>query len=341
MHMERSDEERAQRMAHSEGVKMIPIGDAVRSLQSVYPDVSHSSLRFLEREGLLQPVRTAGGHRLYRERDLDRVRMIKAWQAEHRSLGDIRERLARLDALPAPSELSRRFLDLALAGDGLAAAREVLLADELGVPLVALFDEVLRPALYEVGIGWEHGALSVAQEHETTELARDVVAELALRHARPPRGTQSLVAACVAGEVHDIGLRMVSGVLRERGASIHFLGADVDAVFLTETVLRRKPDAVMLSITSAEHVPALRVTVNVLRQVSLPFASPRIVIGGQAPVREDEFAGTGVTIVRDQSLGRIVEHILDTAPPLSRAPNGTSIASRPRVPGTGSGREEQ
>lgn len=313
--MERRDKERAQRMAHSESVEMFAIGDAVRSLQSVYPDVSHSSLRFLEREGLLQPVRTAGGHRLYRERDLDRVRAIKAWQSEHRSLSEIRERLARLDALPASGELARRFRELALAGEGLGAAQEVLIADDLGVPLTSLFDEVLKPALYQVGDGWEHGSLSVGQEHEATELARDVVSQLALRHARPRQGMPALVAGCVAGELHDVGLRMVSGVLQERGASVHYLGANVDAVFLIETVLRRQPDVVLLSVTSRERIPALRVTINALRHTSLPFALPRIVIGGQAAAHGQELAGLGVVIMTDEPLGRIADRILEDARP--------------------------
>jgi DNA-binding transcriptional MerR regulator len=61
-------------------MELIPIGRVVADLQGSYPDVTHSSLRFLEREGLVIPTRTPGGHRLYRPQDIERIRQIKAWQ---------------------------------------------------------------------------------------------------------------------------------------------------------------------------------------------------------------------------------------------------------------------
>src|SRR5687768_4510149 len=88
---------------HSAAEKLVPIGVVVDALHGEYPDVSHSSLRFLEREGLLRSTRTPGGHRLYSRADIDRVRRIKVWQAQRLSLSDIRERLEQLDHLPDPA----------------------------------------------------------------------------------------------------------------------------------------------------------------------------------------------------------------------------------------------
>ena len=56
------------------------IGEAVATLRLRYPSVTHSSLRFLEREGLVKSSRTGGGHRLYAPADLERVLLIKGWQ---------------------------------------------------------------------------------------------------------------------------------------------------------------------------------------------------------------------------------------------------------------------
>ena len=67
----------------------ISIGRIVELLAADYPDVTQSSLRFLEREGLLSPARTPGGHRLYTQADVQRVRQIKEWQAQRLSLEEI------------------------------------------------------------------------------------------------------------------------------------------------------------------------------------------------------------------------------------------------------------
>ena len=76
----------------------LTIGEAVALLQKEFPDLTSSSLRFLEREGLLHPQRTPGGHRLYSDDDIARIRLIKHLQSErHYPLDVIRHMLAKLE----------------------------------------------------------------------------------------------------------------------------------------------------------------------------------------------------------------------------------------------------
>src|SRR5688500_10464102 len=85
---------------------LLPIGQVVAELRASYPDVSDSSLRFLEREGVSAPTRTAGGHRLFAQHDVERIRQIKPWQTQRLSLDESRPRLVDLDRLPAPPALA-------------------------------------------------------------------------------------------------------------------------------------------------------------------------------------------------------------------------------------------
>jgi MerR family transcriptional regulator, repressor of the yfmOP operon len=55
--------------------------------------VSPRTLRYYEELGLLQPARTAGGHRLYDEADIETVQRIGRMQAMGFSLGTIRRAL--------------------------------------------------------------------------------------------------------------------------------------------------------------------------------------------------------------------------------------------------------
>ena len=98
------------------GRPLLSIGEVVGALAPEYPEVTPSSLRFLEREGLVVPQRTPGGHRLYRPADVGRLRRVKQWQRERLSLAEIRARLAAHDRLPAPEQLAATFLEHALAG---------------------------------------------------------------------------------------------------------------------------------------------------------------------------------------------------------------------------------
>ena len=71
------------------------IGAVCRRLADEFPDVSISKIRYLEDQGLLNPGRTQGGYRLYREEDVERLRSILRLQRdEFMPLRVIREELA-------------------------------------------------------------------------------------------------------------------------------------------------------------------------------------------------------------------------------------------------------
>lgn len=61
--------------------KTYSIGEVVRLLNPDV-DVTESSLRFWEKMGLLCSRRTPGGHRVYTEEDLNRIRIIKRLQTQ-------------------------------------------------------------------------------------------------------------------------------------------------------------------------------------------------------------------------------------------------------------------
>jgi DNA-binding transcriptional MerR regulator len=77
---------------------MRPIGAVVTELAGEFPDLTASKVRYLEAEGLLEPMRTARGSRRYTDDDIDRLRRILRMQRdEFLPLAVIVERLARPD----------------------------------------------------------------------------------------------------------------------------------------------------------------------------------------------------------------------------------------------------
>jgi DNA-binding transcriptional MerR regulator len=79
------------------------IGSVCRRLQSEFPDISISKIRYLEDQGLLSPKRTRGGYRLFGEEDIERLETILRLQRdEFLPLRVIRQELA------APAKDRRR-----------------------------------------------------------------------------------------------------------------------------------------------------------------------------------------------------------------------------------------
>ncbi len=287
------------------------IGQVVKDLQAQFPDVSHSSLRFLEREGFITAVRTEGGHRLYTPDDVARIVQIKTWQGQRLSLEQIRARFAELRRLPEPGAIAQAFVDAALAGDGGVAGRVITDADDVGLPLQTLFGEVMTPALQEIGRLWEQGTLPVAQEKEVSELCRELIVELTRRHAVLDSDGPIVVAGCVEGERHELGLRMICGLLRSAGYRIHFLGADVALEFLLEAVALRSPRIVLLSAKLASTLPALKVTLESLQMAaSNQAAGFDVVVGGELAAHETRLIERfGATAVVDRDPARAIAAI--------------------------------
>ena len=62
--------------------RLLTIGAVCRLLQSEFPDISISKIRYLEDQRLLEPKRTQGGYRLFAEDDVERLRTILRLQRD-------------------------------------------------------------------------------------------------------------------------------------------------------------------------------------------------------------------------------------------------------------------
>ena len=75
--------------------RLLTIGTVCRRLQSEFPDISISKIRYLEDQGLLAPRRTQSGYRLFGEDDVERLETILRLQRdEFLPLRVIRQELA-------------------------------------------------------------------------------------------------------------------------------------------------------------------------------------------------------------------------------------------------------
>jgi len=89
----------------AQATRLHTIGSVCRRLQSDFPDISISKIRYLEDQGLLSPKRTRGGYRLFSEEDIERLETILRLQRdEFLPLRVIRQELSS----PTAKERRRR-----------------------------------------------------------------------------------------------------------------------------------------------------------------------------------------------------------------------------------------
>jgi DNA-binding transcriptional MerR regulator len=82
----------------ADGPRAMSIGAVLELLRQDFPDISISKIRYLEDQGLVEPLRTAAGYRKFTPEHVDRLRYVLGVQRDHyMPLRVIREHLDALD----------------------------------------------------------------------------------------------------------------------------------------------------------------------------------------------------------------------------------------------------
>ena len=292
---------------------MLRIGELSRRL-----GVSDHVLRAWEsRYGLLQPVRTAGGFRLYSEADERRVRRMQAHlarglsaaQAARAALGEDNEDSRDPDRAPAAASELYGALRRALDAFDETAAQAVLDRLVADFSLATTLREIILPYLAELGVRWEQGTASIAQEHFASNIIHGRLAGLA-RGWGNGHGPLA-VLACPPDELHDLPLMIFGIVLNRTGWRIHFLGTSTPLDEMSRTVEASHPNLVVLAATRPGTLD--------------PFTAQLTALARRAPLM---LAGAGAS----PQLAVAVQATLLTGDPVTAAENvGWPLSGHPSV----------
>ncbi len=279
--------------------------------------IAPATLRAWERRyGCLSPGRSEGGYRLYSERDIAILHWLKQQidagvsisraaallEMRHGSGDWTEQAVGRTPAeLPLQPEGARvaaiivdDLVESLLAYDEMRAEKILNEAFALhAVEIVA--EEVVAPALVEIGDRWHRGEASVIQEHFATGFLRRRLTALFNAYAQPLNGPLAVTGAGPE-EWHDVGILLVSIVLRRHGWRVIYLGQNVPADQYIDQILALRPSAICLSASTRASAAALvKVHAAVL---ALPKPRPQLCLGGQAfnnhPELRNNFPGACV-----------------------------------------------
>ncbi len=161
--------------------------------------------------------------------------------------------------------LARRYLDALLAGDRKAASQMILDAVDGGTPVREIYLHVFQPVQREIGRLWQTNRISVAQEHYCTAATQLIMSQLYPRIFTTERTGHRLVATCVGGELHEIGVRMVADFFEMEGWDTYYLGANTPAESVLSTIAEREPDILGVSATITMHVSDVKALIEQVR----------------------------------------------------------------------------
>lgn len=254
---------------------------------STLTGVNAITLRAWERRhGLVKPVRTAGGHRVYTRADIDKVHRILAMIENGVAIGQVRQALAAYAAAQpraadeGPSAGYRARMTAAIAQFDESRLEDVYNEMLSFYPADQVTRDVLLPLLAELGERWLKSKGGVAEEHFFAVYLRNKLGARFHHRSRAAAGPK-LLLACLPGEHHELGLLLFALAAHDRGYRLVLLGADMPLAELAYATHRSQAGAIVLSGSIECGIERFEQDLSQLvRDAGVP-----VFVGGQTSVR--------------------------------------------------------
>lgn len=273
---------------------MVPI-----QIASQRSGLSPHVIRMWERRyGALVPSRTGSNRRLYSEEEIDRLKLLRKLTENGHRISQIatlgRDQLLHLERqdhehseaafqvdagrLDSPADYVSACHSAATEFES-ERLRRLLQRARLQFGQRATLRLVVTPLIYELGHGWQEGAVRTGQEHLATAVIREFL-------MTPVPGSQTathapeIVITTPSGEVHELGALLATASARDLGWRTTYLGPNLPAEEIAACARARKATAVALSLVYPEGAPDVAGQLRELRRL-LP-QSISLIVGGRA-----------------------------------------------------------
>jgi len=240
----------------------------VHTIQSVAektgltPDV----IRIWERRySVVTPERTPSNQRLYTDKDIERLNLLRRVTEQGRRISAIAdlstEELKDIaGASPSLSNLTRPLADSDLdieksKNEAVSAIIEldpikferILEHAFVSLGSVGFMMNFISPLMDQVGNLWRSGAVRTCQEHFSSAHVRSFLGRYMLEANSDPKGPRIIIAT-LPGQMHELGATMSAVVAAQGGWNVIYLGACVPLEEILFTADCKEAKAVGISL---------------------------------------------------------------------------------------------
>lgn len=175
--------------------------------------------------------------------------------------------------------LSEQYLALLLDSKRGQAIDLVMGSVDEGLPIPAVYLELIQPAMYELGRLWQNDEIDIGTEHYCTAATQLLMARLFPLVLQQKRLSRSMIGCCVGSELHELGMRMVCDFFEFEGWDTYFMGANTPGSSILKVLQTRSVDLVCISATMGLGIATIRDISHLLREKLGPRC-PKIMAGG-------------------------------------------------------------
>lgn len=146
-------------------------------------------------------------------------------------------------------------------------------------PLPQIFEHIFQATQHEVGLLWQTNKITVAHEHYCTASTQQIMSSLYPYIFNSKKKGLKLVACAISGELHELGIRMVSDMFELDGWDTYYLGANMPDINILTSLKDQNTDVLALSVTMPFHLSKAE---NLIKKIRTDRELDRliIIIGG-------------------------------------------------------------
>lgn len=283
---------------------LVPIR-TVSSLTGVNP----VTLRAWERRyNLIKPTRTPKGHRLYSMADVDLINQVVTLLEGGMSISQVQQVINGVQQTTGNNDertTGHRFdlwqnyqqrLMAAIAEFDETSLNDIYNEILALYPIDVVTNRLIVPLLRELGWRWQRGReTGVAEEHFFSVFLRNKLGAR-LHHCNRRQDGLRLLAACMPGEQHDVGLMLFTLVALDWNYRVVLLGANTPLDQLALVAARIRCNAIILAASSR---PADTIMHKALPELIATAGLP-VFIGGRITGRcSRELLDLGAFVLHD------------------------------------------
>lgn len=284
--------------------------------------ISIDTLRAWERRyQAVTPIRCERG-RIYGEGHIRRLILLREAVAHGHAIGQVAglgdselEQLLRgaetIANAPVPGRIEHPVSDAlvpivaAIESFDYAAANFHLGRLAVLLPVDKLVSDAVLPLMQLVGDRWHDGTLTIAQEHMTSSILRNLLGGL-VRLSTSSTPSQRILFATPAGEMHEFGILAAAMLAVARGFEALYLGSSLPALEIVAAAERTSPRAVVVGIKASEPTQA---TIEELRTIAAKLPkTAELWLGGSNVKKTLVSIGSAQTIALED-FSELEEHL--------------------------------
>lgn len=172
------------------------------------------------------------------------------------------------------------YLQQILEGNAAGAIDTLKNAASSGLSAAEIYLDILLPAQREIGRLWHLGDVTISEEHLVTATTQRAMSVLSNAGSDIAPNGKTIVAAAVAGNAHDVGLRAVADLFQMQGWRAIFVGSDIPAGELPNTLTYFEGDVLLLGATLSTQIQKVAETIRLIRDRC--ERDVKIIVGGAA-----------------------------------------------------------